>query len=234
LPEPAAEWQNVYKLVLDGIHSGIVRPFTSNVYESYQIQEALKYFVNTKLQFNKVLIKIGDQMKPTPEFSVTPRVYYSPYMSYIITGLTPFGLELAYWMVERGARKIVFTSSSGIKNAYQQRKIQYLQFTYGATIYVAPYDVKEESQVAMLIKEAIEFSEAKKIGGIYHLETSFTNGYFEMLKPEQFKRVYDAKYTGAYYLDKYSRKFDCYFFVFSSFVSGYDNDTKNILSIENI
>jgi fatty acid synthase len=221
VPEQATEWQNVYKLVLDGIHSGIVRPLTSNVYESYKIQEAFKYFVNTKLQFNKVLIKIGDQMKPMPEFSVAPRVYYSPFMSYIITGLTPFGLELAYWMVERGARKIVFTSSTGIKNAYQQRKIQYLQFTYGATIYVAPYDVKEESQVAMLIKEAIEFSEEKKIGGIYHLETSFTNGFFEMLKPEQFKRVYDAKYTGAYYLDKYSRKFDCYFFVFSSFVSGY-------------
>lgn len=37
--------------------------------------------------------------------------------SYIITGgLGGFGLELAQWLIERGARKLVLTSRSGIRN----------------------------------------------------------------------------------------------------------------------
>ena len=37
--------------------------------------------------------------------------------SYIITGgLGGFGLELAHWLTERGARKLVLTSRSGIRN----------------------------------------------------------------------------------------------------------------------
>lgn len=37
--------------------------------------------------------------------------------SYIITGgLGGFGLELAQWLTERGARKLVLTSRSGIRN----------------------------------------------------------------------------------------------------------------------
>lgn len=36
--------------------------------------------------------------------------------SYIITGgLGGFGLELAHWLTERGARKLVLTSRSGIR-----------------------------------------------------------------------------------------------------------------------
>lgn len=37
--------------------------------------------------------------------------------SYIITGgLGGFGLELAHWLTERGARRLVLTSRSGIRN----------------------------------------------------------------------------------------------------------------------
>lgn len=37
--------------------------------------------------------------------------------SYIITGgLGGFGLELAQWLTDRGARKLVLTSRSGIRN----------------------------------------------------------------------------------------------------------------------
>lgn len=41
--------------------------------------------------------------------------------SYIITGgLGGFGLELAQWLTERGARKLVLTSRSGIRNGKTQ------------------------------------------------------------------------------------------------------------------
>ena len=50
------------------------------------------------------------------------RTYCVPSHSYIITGgLGGFGLELAQWLLERGARKLVLTSRSGIRNGKAQQ-----------------------------------------------------------------------------------------------------------------
>lgn len=49
------------------------------------------------------------------------RTFCVPSHSYIITGgLGGFGLELAQWLMERGARKLVLTSRSGIRNGNAQ------------------------------------------------------------------------------------------------------------------
>lgn len=53
--------------------------------------------------------------KPTlmPAISKT---FCPAHKSYIITGgLGGFGLELAHWLVQRGAQKLVLTSRSGIR-----------------------------------------------------------------------------------------------------------------------
>ena len=216
------EWQQVYKLFEEGVRTGYVRPFTSVTYDGFKVQEAFKYFIEAKNYYSKVLIKIGEPKMLTSDFHVVPKVYYSPYWTYIITGgLTPFSLEFAQWMVERGARKLFFTSRTGVRTSYQQRKIQYLQKFYGATVNVTHYDAKNEDETVKLFKEATEMSEEKKIGGIFHFETAFTNNYFEAMKPEQFQSMWETKYISAYNLDKYSREFNCYFVVFSSYASGY-------------
>lgn len=45
------------------------------------------------------------------------RTFCRPSHSYIITGgLGGFGLELGQWLTERGARNLVLTSRSGIRN----------------------------------------------------------------------------------------------------------------------
>ncbi|KAF6037822.1 FASN [Bugula neritina] len=43
--------------------------------------------------------------------------YFSPHKSYLITGgLGGFGLELAQWLVSRGAKYLILTSRSGVKD----------------------------------------------------------------------------------------------------------------------
>lgn len=45
------------------------------------------------------------------------RTFCPASQTFIITGgLGGFGLELAHWLTERGARKLVLTSRSGIRN----------------------------------------------------------------------------------------------------------------------
>lgn len=50
-------------------------------------------------------------------FPAIRRTFCPPSKTYIITGgLGGFGLELAQWLTERGARKLVLTSRSGIRS----------------------------------------------------------------------------------------------------------------------
>lgn len=54
---------------------------------------------------------------PTPMLmAAVPKTFFSAHKSYVITGgLGGFGLELAHWLVLRGAQKLVLTSRSGIR-----------------------------------------------------------------------------------------------------------------------
>lgn len=75
----------------------------------------------------KVLLKIRENMldEATLPISVTARAYCNPELSYIIPGgLGGFGLELADWLVLRGCRKIVLSSSRGITKQYQAYRIK--------------------------------------------------------------------------------------------------------------
>lgn len=59
----------------------------------------------------------GAQNPAPVSFPAIRRTFCPPSRSYIITGgLGGFGLELAQWLTERGARKLVLTSRSGIRN----------------------------------------------------------------------------------------------------------------------
>lgn len=74
-----------------------------------------------------LLWKIQDEEKQYPlrsepvKLSAISRTSCPPTKSYIITGgLGGFGLELAQWLIERGAQKLVLTSRSGIRTGEQK------------------------------------------------------------------------------------------------------------------
>jgi fatty acid synthase len=61
----------------------------------------------------------------TLPMSVLPRIYCNPNHSYIILGgLGGVGLELADWMVLRGCRRLVLSSSRGITKPYQAYRVR--------------------------------------------------------------------------------------------------------------
>lgn len=46
------------------------------------------------------------------------------YVYIVVGGLGGFGLELADWLILRGARKILLTSRRGISNGYQSTRLR--------------------------------------------------------------------------------------------------------------
>lgn len=82
-------------------------------------------YMATGKHIGKVVLEIIPESSATPDTTLVPavpRVNTHAHMVYVITGgLGGLGLELAGWLISRGARKLVLTSRRGITTGYQVR-----------------------------------------------------------------------------------------------------------------
>ena len=104
-----------------------------------------------------------------PSIPSLPRLSCDPACAYIITGgLGGFGLELAQWLVERGARNLVLTSRAGrARNGFQARRLHALRLA-GVKVEVSARDIgKSEEEATTLVQETQK--NMGKIGGVFHL-----------------------------------------------------------------
>lgn len=114
-------------MVQNDIKSGIIVPLKTTVFAANEIEQAFRYLASGK-HVGKVLLQIRENENDVSTFPipVVPRVYCNPNFSYIIPGgLGGFGLELADWLILRGCRKLVLSSSRGITKPYQAYRIKY-------------------------------------------------------------------------------------------------------------
>lgn len=151
------------------------------------------------------------------------KTWFCPNKSYIITGgLGGFGLELAEWLVERGARHLILCSRSGVRTAYQSKKILYLKTFFDATIQISQLNICDERLCRELIEKA-----ALPVGGVFHLAAVLQDSLFEKMTNKMFEQVVDVKYYEAKNLDRITRvmctKTLDYFVVFSSVSCGRGN-----------
>lgn len=107
------------------IANGIIQPLMATSFPANEIEQALRHMVGGK-HLGKVVIQVREN--PEDEYTlpvaVNRQVYFQPHLCYIIAGgLGGFGLELADWMVLRGARKLILSSSRGISKDYQSYRI---------------------------------------------------------------------------------------------------------------
>ncbi|XP_041672485.1 fatty acid synthase [Cheilinus undulatus] len=223
------EWEEVSQLLKEGIMGGVVQPLKTTVFERDQVEEAFRYMAQGK-HIGKVVLRVCHEEKDAANKTSTLlslpaicRTFCRPSHSYIITGgLGGFGLELAQWLTERGARKLVLTSRSGIRNGYQAKRVREWQ-SQGVEVLVSTKDVSTLEGTEKLIKEA---SSLGPVGGVFHLAMVLKDGMLENLTPQLFIDVNKPKYDGTLNLDKVTRK-SCpdlsYFVAFSSVSCGRGN-----------
>uniref|UniRef100_A0A336MX78 CSON007834 protein n=2 Tax=Culicoides sonorensis TaxID=179676 RepID=A0A336MX78_CULSO len=206
------------------IHSGVIAPLRANTFEAKEIEKAFRFLASGK-HMGKVLIKIreddfSEESLPIP---INPVVYCKPNLSYIIPGgLGGFGLELADWLVLRGCRNLVLSSSKGISKPYQEYRIQ-LWRSYGVNVTVSTSDIRTPKGCLELIKTGLELG---PVGGIFNLAVILRDNIFENQDAEKFVESLSVKAYATKYLDEISRKL-CpqleHFVVFSSVSCGRGN-----------
>ena len=184
----------------------------------------------------------GKQSKKKPITGTRKRVSFDPDKSYIVIGgLGGIGLEICYWMVRKGARKLVITSRTGVRTAYHKFCVGRLEF-FGAKVFVETKDISYLDQAEELIKFANSLG---PVGGVFNLGMVLKDALFADQTQEMFQAVCGIKVQGTHNLDKVTRTL-CpdldHFVCFSSMVSmignggqsnyGYANSFMDMLCME--
>lgn len=141
----------------------------------------------------------------------------------IVGGLGGFGLELAQWLIDRGARNLVLTSRSGIRSGFQARKVRQWRHQ-GVSVRISTNDVVTECEAEALIKESAALGE---VGGVFNLAMVLQDGLMSNQNAESFVKVTNPKILGTINLDNITRRLCCrsldWFVIFSSVSCGRGN-----------
>lgn len=116
----------IHKLIQESLDKNMIKPLITTVFEHEEIEPAFRYMATGK-HMGKVVVKIRDEHETKTEDTQTCLLitYCRPENSTIIIGgLGGFGLELADWLVVRGARKLILTSRKGVTTGYQSLRIK--------------------------------------------------------------------------------------------------------------
>ncbi|XP_070505891.1 fatty acid synthase-like [Chironomus tepperi] len=218
------DMQVLYKLVDEDIKSGIIKPLNSTVFDANKIEDAFRYMASGQ-HIGKVVLKIRQSEHDASSLPlvVLNRVNFDANESIIIVGgLGGFGIELTEWLISRGCRKIVLSSSRGIRNADQALKIRFWE-ALNAKVVVSTSNIATEQGCEELIIQAMELG---PVGAIFNLAAVLRDGIFENLDQQMFDESLAPKALGTKYLDKVSRVL-CpnlkHFVVFSSVSCGRGN-----------
>ncbi|XP_065217199.1 fatty acid synthase-like [Planococcus citri] len=211
---------------------GVIKPIHRTIFQADEVESAFRFMAAGK-HMGKVLIKMNDEEndiegKPTliPK-KCQPQVYCPKYTSHVIAGgLGGMGMELADWLILRGARNIVLSSRTGIKNGYQSYRIK-LWRSYGVKVIIFTEDVTKETGVKNLLQTANALG---PVEGIFNLAVILKDDPFLKQTEENFRLTNEPKAIITTHLDNLSREM-CphlkYFVAFSSAACGLGNPNQS-------
>ncbi|XP_046603296.1 fatty acid synthase-like [Neodiprion virginianus] len=213
------------KILAQGIKSGAVKPLNRTVFEMNEAEAAFRYMAAGK-HIGKVILKIRDEpeTRKSPLPLALPRYSCVEERSYLILGgLGGFGLELADWLVLRGARKLVLTSRIGISNGYQRSRMNIWK-SYGVKVLIViGKDASTHEGCEAVLKAAVSLG---PVDGIFNLAVVLKDGMIENQTVESFEESFRVKAWATKQLDKLSRTMCPHlrqFVVFSSVSCGRGN-----------
>lgn len=222
-PKAIRERKQTWHLVNEGIKSGVVQPLPSTVFGHESIESAFR-FMSTGKHIGKVVVQFGQEDSEEKRLPIkvraVPKSYFDPKKSYIIAGgLGGMGLELMFWMTERGAKNFVLTSRSGVKTPTHKFMIRMVTNS-GCKVLVSTNDGGNDQGALKVVKEAESMG---PIGGIFLSTLVLANESIDKITVPMYEKVMYAKSTQAVVFDRVLRKLSYpidYFVGFSSIAAG--------------
>ena len=124
--------------------------------------------------------------------SAIARTTCHPHKSHVIVGgLGGFGLELAQWLVEHGARYLVLTSPAGVATGYQDRRIRQWRQA-GIAVSVSTGDVTDANETRALLRDAASVCR-DGVGSVFNLAVILHDGLTSNQTAEEWSQATKPK-----------------------------------------
>lgn len=196
--------------LMQDFQNGSLKPLPHKVFEIEESVNAFRYIAGAK-HIGKVIISLPELTSPT--------LMVRADCSYLITGgLGALGLQVAQWLVEKGAKHLILVSRRDASLTAQET-IQQLKKD-GVEIVVTKADISQIENVNHIIARKKRGKKQPPLAGIFHAAGVLDDGMLSNLTWERFNKVMGAKVQGAWNLHIATQELPLDFFVcFSSIVS---------------
>jgi acyl transferase domain-containing protein/NADPH:quinone reductase-like Zn-dependent oxidoreductase/SAM-dependent methyltransferase/aryl carrier-like protein len=205
----------LFQELMGDFDNGTLEPLPYRVFPVSKVASAFRYMAQAK-HIGKIVVSMQeDEVLLSPPSEEAPS--FASDASYLITGgLGGFGLVVAEWLVEHGARNLVLMGRSGASSSQAQAAVERLS-KLGAKVMVAEADVSLATDVARVVRE-LERS-MPPLRGLFHAAMVLDDSLVLNATEEQMRRVWAPKVMGALNLHAQTAERNLDFFVLFSSMS---------------
>jgi len=211
---------SLFQELVEAFDKGELSPLPYRVFPASNAAAAFRYMAQAK-HIGKVVLSLREEhVKVSPPLQED--IEFRSDATYLLTGgLGGFGVTVARWMIERGARHLVLIGRSGASSPTAAEAVQSMRAT-GAQVEVVRADVTDEAQVQQVLSRIDESMPPLK--GVLHAAMVLKDCLIQNLTDERVYEVWAPKVIGAWNLHKLTqdRDLDC-FVLFSSLASVFGN-----------
>jgi acyl transferase domain-containing protein/acyl carrier protein len=216
---PALLGKLLWQLVQDA-REGRLAPLPYRVYPIAETVSAFRFMQQSK-HIGKIVLSLRESRgADAPPLAIAPTeepITFRADATYLITGgLGGFGLAVARWMVERGARHLALLGRRGLHSDEARQAVSALE-QRGAKVVVHRADVAKEDDLAAVLAE-IERS-GPPLRGIFHAAMVLEDALLLNLDRERMHRVLAPKVQGSWNLHRQTLGHSLDFFVLFSSLS---------------
>lgn len=207
--------QQVMTEVVALFERGELEPHEITEFPISKLPEAMKFMTRAAYRGKIVMNMQNDRVQALPP----RRAAFRPDRTYLVSGGTSgFGLEIARWMVDRGARHLALLSRSGIKSTEDGAAVNAMK-ELGAEVIVIRADVTDASAVRELMERIA--NELPPLAGVIHGAAVLDDASIPTMDMARFERVFRPKAQGAWNLHEatVAAEADLDFFVMLSSIS---------------
>ncbi len=207
----AREMREVIKRIEDGRYNPL--PYRS--FPMDRVVDAFRYMARAR-HIGKVIVGTGNgHVAAQPAADPRPPELAADATYMIVGGLGGFGLSVAEWLAERGARHIVLTGRRGA-TAESRSTLDALR-ARGIEVVAEAADVTKREDVDRVF-DRVE-REMPPLKGILHAAMVLDDGLIAQLDEARLARVMAPKVLGGWHLHQRSLRLDLDFFILFSSIS---------------
>jgi len=173
---------------------GELNPHQITEFPISELPDAMRFMTRAAYRGKIVMNMQNDRVRTLPQRNAS----FRPDRSYLISGgASGFGLEIARWMVDHGARCLVLLSRSGPKSDADRTAIETMM-ELGGRVVLAQADVTDADAVVRLVDRIKR--ELPPLAGVIHGAAVLDDASIPTMDMDRFERVFNPKAQGAWNL----------------------------------